>query len=261
MSKPTYTHSRSSHPWLTPLGAGVSVMIFSWLLSFSGCRIGNRVEENSQTDTVSGYYETKPYQLQMCAGISGVEECGAINSTTPVPAFLDEILINPTWLLVASRSKKIAYLTPPGGEGRYLPVQFGDDGTMVLPPSRTDAVQARNDPSCVRYKEITLEGTFARSAGPFETQTAFVPVGRLAFLISVEDLFVPACTNCSCTSTMQEFQDCYQDVTRCGSSSNEGNAFNQMIAKEIFDPYVNAGIIRADQISRTTGFSYTVDYR
>ena len=233
----------------------------SWLVGFSGCRFGNHVEESSQTDTVTGYFETKPYQLQMCAGLGGRETCGAISSTTPVPDFINNIFTNPTWMLVADATEKIVYLTPPGGKGQYLPARYGDDGSLSLPTSQTNAVQARNDPSCVRYQEVTLEGKFARSSGPFETRTKYTPVGRLTFLVEVLDLFVPNCTNCSCTSTMTEYQACYQDASQCGGSSAEANAVLQARAKAIFDTYVNAGIIRADQISSATGFSYTVDYR
>lgn len=250
-----------SHPWITPLGAGLGVLIVSWLLTLSGCRFGNHVEEGSQTDTVSGYYETKAFQLQMCAGLNGVETCGPINSTTPVPSFINDIITNPAWLLVASKADKIAYLTPPGGHGRYLPVRFGDDGSMVLPASQTNPVQARNDPACIRYQEVAIQGTYAKTSGPFETSTEYKPVGRLDFLIQVVDLFVPACTSCSCSATMMEFQNCYQDANQCGGSGSASNAELQARAKAIFDPYVNAGILTPGQISSATGFSYTVDYR
>lgn len=240
----------------------LGVLLTAWVTGLSGCRFGNHVEESQQEDPVSGYYETKPMLLAMCVGDSTSIPCYDVTGLTSVPEFIDGVFTNPTWMLVADSKERVAYLTPPGGQGRYLPVRYAS-GKLHLEPTGTEPVQARNDPGCLRRKIVTLDGAYTRTAGPFETQTNYRPSGRLDFEIQVIENFYPNpdCPTCSCDATMAEFEACYVDINQCGGSNAASNAMLQSRAKDLFDAYVQTGALDPTRISDTKVLGYIVDYQ
>jgi hypothetical protein len=234
--------------WFSYALSGVLAIVASWALS--GCYFGNKtVNQPVSTDGVTGFYETQPQTLKLCAATPG-EICPSA-PTNLIPAFISNILTNPVALELQDPSTRKAGLFPyNGGAGAQgFGVIAGPNKTLTPDPA-SGSQTLWDDPACTEQLDLSIEGSYTLTNGPWTSNTPNIPKsGRIQMTVTYT-IGVAG----SCTVSLQAMADCYADSTKCGSHS-------QSEVQTLFGPFISAAAMAATDISKVQSLAYEITYQ
>lgn len=248
-----YTISRTN--WLFYFGSAVVTIIVSWVFSsgLTGCRLGNHVEQLSQTDKVSGYYETQPQTLKFCA-THGSVDCKPA-TTNKIPGLLSQIFSNPVALILQNPSTGRAAFTRPKGDGSALPVYLGSDGRLSYLVSTSPQIIWK-DRACTGQLFLAESGKILKDTGPYTSGTSLPLSGRIQLQVQVINSF-----DGNCGPTLTALYRCYLSASQCGGTSPGENQQQQQEVQDLFGPYIDAGAMAPADIPNTSYLAYEVFYQ
>ncbi|OFZ17896.1 MAG: hypothetical protein A2X94_12705 [Bdellovibrionales bacterium GWB1_55_8] len=227
-------------------GPGVVTLILIWAVS--GCRFGNYVEYPQNPDTPMGYYETLPQDLNLCVTTNAASQCvkQPANLTPDIPA---KIMSDPVMFLVDEANPADAAIVSAFNRNYSIPISF-DPATMDLrllaqpteePLSNTCMdrfnVEAQGKLNRVEKYEITV-GSQTVSAS-----------GRVSLAFRVTESFQGECAD-----TMDALYECYMESASCTN-------YDPKVVKATFQPYIDAGLMTAEDIANVTDIGYEVSYQ
>jgi hypothetical protein len=228
----------------------------------TGCRLGNHVESQTDSDRTTGFYETKLEEATLATNVSPTE--------VPLPAGQ-----NPMPIVGEVFGHGIAQLilvdlgTGDGGavSGDYQKgdpaqqLQFDQDVGKLRIDGFYGPDVALAESVCEHKQEVTIMGDYTKT-GPFEVPTPHAVQGRLAFWARVTDKFYPSpgAGASACDATMALFEQCYAAESGCGSSDPTENQRRRARTLELFSPFVDAGVLNPADISRITQLFYHATY-
>ena len=65
----------------------------------------------------------------------------------------------------------------------------------------------------------------------------------------------------TCGPTFIEMQNCYLDINQCGGATPDVNETAQGIVRDLFDAYIQAGVMTSTDISKIKSVSFQVLYQ
>jgi hypothetical protein len=234
----------------------VAIVLSGALMSMSGCRFGNRVENaDPVTDEITGYYETQAQSLQFCVTTNNN---GTVCQSAPAnqtPATVSSVMTDPVGLALQDESTGYSYLVANANSSNNsaIPI-YADKSGEVSFVGNTTADTLFQDDQCTGQLFIEEEGSFKR-VNPYSFQ-GFTTYGRLSVNISMITE-----VRGTCAASLQAMQNCYNDVNQCGMSTLAENASEQAYVQGVFGPYIQAGVMTSADILNVTDLAYEVLYQ
>jgi hypothetical protein len=222
--------------------------------ALAGCQFGNRdVTTLTGYDTISGYYSSLPQSIAFHAEIgTGAprDQPGLVNQ---MPDFIKTVMGNPVML----------YFDDPIGGAASLRSHSDTTtgiGTMITSTTSTFGASstAYADVSGCRFQQaITNSGKFSQS--PTTSTIAGLNVrGKISLDYTITYSFIG--DDIDCNAVRANFQSCFQTGTT-GCSTDSASIFYPAFVKEVFGPFVNAGVMTDTEIGSTRGISYHAVYQ
>ncbi len=230
--------------------------------ALTGCRLGNRLEKITTPDDLSGYYEVTPKTLQFCASTSTVSRCEEVG-VEELPAILQVMMTDPVHLkrLSIATSDYTGDLefrnTLTGNDAIAIGGVYDKTGAIGVGASVTPewTIHETSTTSCKGAHRLTVLGTFSRYASPKPIAEGRTASGRLN--VTIEGSIRPTGL---CQQTLPYFSACYSDADACEGSTAEENQALQAFVRSIFERWVDAGAISAQDIADLTELAYIAQY-
>jgi hypothetical protein len=253
------TPNQYSRIWAGGIWAGAMALAFGALaLTLSGCRVGNYVVEPPGADTISGYYETAPQRLQVCAQLGTTTQASACVDANPsqVPAFLSVVVSNPVALIMSDLTHGYAFLVNPATR-QQLPLDVSTTDNQTLSFNGNTGTQTLwMDPACSRQLYVQEQGSINLTDPTRNSGSSLKITGRLDLVVDMAYSF-----DGSCAASLVAMQSCYTDRTQCGGSSDADNQNLQAAVNGVFGDFIQAGAMSATDIGQVVGLGYTVTYQ
>lgn len=230
-------------------------------LGATNCRFfGNYQESGAPADPYSGFYEMAPQSaslwlvhanrgtLQSDVSFNRIPEDGVnLSFSNPVAFLADNLDAGVGRIISLWDNRFYQYF-------RWTP----ETGALALTGSASPTA-AWDLSQCTYQTWYILAGNLRPGDGPFTTGTNRPLTGRIEMTVEATTRFEGA----DCVTFLDTLQNCYLDSMRCGpnSSTSEERKRRQGIATGLFGHYIDAGIIQATDISRSTALSYRIEYR
>ncbi len=220
------------------------------------CRFGNRVENATQADPISGFYETVPSSVEYCTTVSGSTQCLS-GLQLAVPDEIAPAMSNPVLLYFYDLTIGLYQFIPVTGTNYAWPVYAQIDGTLQGFEAPTPRQYWRSE-TCKISKSFEQNGKWTRTQGPWTSgkQDKFPPVGRISIdfqrIISFDG---------DCTSILKDTLACYNDFNTCAEGSLSANQAKQNEIRGIYNPYIEAGTMTINDIPKVSALGYEVSYR
>ncbi len=234
------------------LYVGLLSFIASWAIStMTGCRFGNHVESSAPSDTISGYYDAQAQSLTFCAS-HGTTNCQAA-ATNLVPALIAEELTNPTVLIVTDKVSGSAYFTSNARTSLPVTVDIANKTLRFL--GYTGAETLWLDDVCTSRTYLEESGSIQPAPANPVAGTGALTRGKIQLKVQVITTF-----DGTCGPSLQQMSDCYQDRTTCGGSNDGENRVLQSHVQNIFETYIQANVMSANDIPSMTSVAYEIQY-
>lgn len=231
-------------------------LIFSGIavssLLFAGCEFGNKTKTTlTGYDVISGYYVSLPQSIRFEAQIGNTPlktKNGVVND---IPDFLKAVMSNPTMLYFDDPVEGIgsirSRLDTANGIPTYINDKLGNFGAS--------STAASEIPGCRLTQEKVNFGTFTQLASTVlvsgvKARGTLSLDFTLGYTLTGEDI--------DCNPMRAQFKSCYVDGIGC--STDSGSIFYRPFVKETFDPYINVGLITADDIASFKSIGYNAVY-
>lgn len=222
-------------------------------LIFSGCEFGNKTKTTlTGYDTISGYYTSLPQAVSFRATLGTSAEIMKNGAVNDMPAFLKEVMANPTMLYFDDPIGGIGSIRSRVNTGTGIPTYIDDKlGSFGASSSASSEV-----PGCRLTQERENFGSFSQLANTVviagvKARGAISLDFTLKYTLTGEDI--------DCNPMRARFKSCYVEGTSC--SSDAGSIFYRAFLQETFDPYINVGLITADDIGTFRSLSYHATYQ
>jgi hypothetical protein len=196
--------------WI-PLYVGSTILVLA-LSTLTGCRFGNKVEQNNSTDpgTIVELWNTLPQSLTFCAEAAGQPSAYCRSTTTNyIPLETSYALTNPTLMVKFPSASDWYFINLSGDTTGALPVDVAGDGTLSM-LAGNDTAQFMVS-TCVAPFRMTIDQG-KRTHYDSAQDTADGPVqGRAAFRIS----WTTDTSSAGCADALQAASACWNDPDGC----------------------------------------------
>jgi hypothetical protein len=165
-------------------------------------------------------------------------------------------MTNPVAFIVQDATTGYSALTSPASNGKVaLPVYLNSDLSLGYDVITSDSTYW-TDPACTNRIEFSSWGKLDPNPN---IQS---PAGNSYPLSGGIEISFQVITQLkgNCTPTLQFMMNCYNDLTQCGGSSNTDNLQIQQEIFGIFDPMIQAQVIRVSDIPNLINYAYIVSY-
>lgn len=237
----------------TPTGRlGLSALS---LISFASCKIGNYVQNSAGPSSLAGFYETIPSgPITMCATLpqgNGTQTKCLVLPASHLDGLISGTLTDPVDLQYDATTG-LFFLAPSNDPtaNTKLPAIGDLQGDLSFPINAgslfgfTPMLDSHN--LCNVEVSLGIQGGKATSGGIFSSGSTLPILGRIAMDLTWD--YTPTGTDCSFISA------CYSDGTQCSSA-------DQSMVKFFYEPFVDAGILAATDLSQVLKLEYQVSYR
>jgi hypothetical protein len=248
--------------WTSYMAAGTAAIVLSWVLT--GCRIGNRVEQNngSTADTISGFYSTSPQTMEACVMKNGATDpnCTSL-STNSAPQALKDLMTDPVAVLLRDASSRTAHIFSPFA----TPDEEGSIPSFMVTADlsrRTLTREKQVAPVALWFDAACQETGLTVINAAMNTQGAGSSVGGFKISGRIQLKFESyVWLEGSCAATTQAIADCLADVTKCRQTDAQENQVAQDFWRDYYGPYIDAGLIAAADIPTVKTLGYGIVYR
>lgn len=250
--------------WASYFYSGSIALIVSWVLlvTLSGCRIGNHVDNGSSQDIgATGYYSTRPTSFTVKTSQTTGGNHILNMSVASVPGIVSDYFTDPTTLYQVDGPNGKYAIFPPGNPNSAQAVYLSANGKAFSVSAETGWQQAWTDPACQMDTTYTIIGTIdpLASGDPTSTSTSIgrIPLtGRLAFRATYETSFQGDCSN-----SWQALENCYQSLSSCPGSTAGDRTSAQQVAQSIYNYWVQVGALDPSEINVTSDLRFDVSYQ
>lgn len=228
--------------------SSLSVLLLA-LLSLGGCRVGTKTVTTYQGyDLLSGYYANEPRAYKVTVQIQG-EASPRIQSISPnqMPPVVTDVMTNPVMVYFEDPINGIASLRNPAQTSTGFQVNL-DPNTQIISSTLQSSLQG---PNCVLVQSVSRSGNLAQYPTPTLLNT-YSTRGALNLDYTISEVFQG--TNTDCSAWLQILATCYANATTCDATTSSSVHF-------IFDPFLNAGIITAADLTKVQSTSFTASFR
>jgi hypothetical protein len=223
-----------------------------------GCRFGNRVESTTErSEMFSGYYETKPQELTVCANASS-QKCAKVASNM-IPPLISQVMSNPVAFILKDQETGRALFIAPDGNGVTLPVFLNAQDLKLEFLGNTSPQPLFRDPECTHRLYLEENGALVKDGGvlyPHPAGGNLKTSGRVAMTISVV-----VTIDGECETSLQEVASCFGDASKCGAASAAENSEIQAEFQDMFSPFFQARVMSESDIPLLRSFGYEVSYQ
>lgn len=240
-----------------------ALLLTTTLLSMgmTNCRFfGNYQEGGASTDPYSGYFEMAPQSASLWVVHSNRGTLSANVSFQKVPQDgVNSTFSNPVAFIAENVESGVGRIISLWNTNFYQFFRWTPATGELAVAGPTSAIGAWDLSQCLYRTWFDLKGNLRPGDGPFTTGTNRPLSGRIEMLVEATTRF----DGPDCATFLDTLQSCYIDATRCGppSSTTEERKLRQGTATALFGPYIDAGIIAATDIARSTSLSYRIEYR
>lgn len=236
---------------------GSVAVAIAWTLT--GCVFGNHIIPATNPDTISGYYSTQAQTLKFFTTVNG-QDASADAPVTQIPSSVSAILTNPLWVQLQDPSTGAAQMSSPSDPSQYLAVDFqSDNQTFGINGSYNPATLWTN-PGCTIQEYIEVTGRI-EPPGDAPSSMAFLGTSyEIAGQVSM-DVWIEQRISGNCAWSLQAVSACYQDVSQCGGATSQDNQASQEYVQQLFSPYVQAGILTAQDIQTVSDIAFQISYQ
>jgi hypothetical protein len=252
--------------WAHYFYSGSIALIVSWvlLMTMSGCRFGNHVDDGVAPDIgASGYYSTRPTSYT----VSTFQTTGSSHvlqmSVASVPGILRNYFTDPTTLLMLDAASGSYAVFPPsnGSPSSYQLISLAANGKAFGASEELGWAQAWTDPACQINTTYTILGSINPLAASDPSSIALsigrVPLkGRLSLKATYETTFQG-----DCSSSWRGMQDCYQNLASCPGSTAAQQGESQAVAQDTYKFWIQAGALLLSEIGTTNDLRFDVSYQ
>ncbi len=240
-------------------GIYFSGLLFLGVLTLTSCRFGNKVVNPPGTqnpDTLSGFYETDPQALKVCATHESTK-CADINPGN-VPDEIAVYMSNPLYFQVSDPSTGAAFIEDPFGVGYKLHIFVDAQGALSYIDWSAPA-QLWEDPACTTRMYIEENGQLIPA-----TSTRIVTISNYALKMAGRmDLRLQLIYTYEgeCKASLQAMYNCYDDVNQCGASTDSANKSRHANVQSLFNYYIKQGVMEPQDILTLTNVAYDISYQ
>ena len=207
----------------------------------TGCRFGNYQEQQTSPDQWTGYYNTTPSSVRLCANTTEASNC-ADRPTNLVPDEVGVVMTDPVIFYVKNLELGQAYLIPKTKEDYALPIYLGEDHKSLSYIGSSAAAQVwPTETGCTTKFYLEESGKLASPRLSLKAQIIRTYDG-------------------DCTAALLAMQKCYLNAADCGEASASANREVQLGIAGLFDQYIDAGLMTAQDISKLVSVGYEVSY-
>lgn len=239
------------YPWSSAFIYGVTVLVLSWGLT--ACRFGTKEENNDRLlyscqAGWTGFYETKPQELAVCAVFDDSNEGGCILadlSMLPNSELID-FLTNPVGVQVSpTPGQTSAFIAKTDLEAGYPTLVDPVSGEIMAQVDRGTFPLLSSDPNCQEASYDTHYGQLSREAGR--------PVDDILTCGSLSGTMIQGADYSQCETSLTQIANCYANAANCGGMNRD-----DVIA--LFGLYVESGAVTLQDLPRVKGLFYGVTY-
>jgi hypothetical protein len=220
--------------------------------TLSGCRFGNRVEEAVRPRGYSGYYRTAPQTLTFCS-IHSSTDC-AQAPVNQIPSLIANVMTNPIALISRDDTGSSAYLAASDESGFALPTLVDVASSSLSYVGQTSPVALWDDPACTTRLYVDEAGSFTQSTSA-GTLAGKPLSGTLAITLSITRTI-----DGNCTASLTAMKSCYENESQCGGADSAENANLHEAVVAFFDPFIQAGVLPAANLTQASVLAYEVRY-
>lgn len=234
------------------LNQGIFFGITLFSLLFAGCEFGNKTKTTlTGYDTISGYYMSLPQSVTFQVLIGTTPPATKNGVVNDIPTFLKAVMANPTMLYFDDPVEGIGSIRSRLDTANGIPTYI-DDKLGSFGASSTAASEI---PGCRLTQEKTNFGTFTQLAN-----TVLISGVKARGTLSLDFTLIYTLTgeDIDCNPMRARLKSCYVDGIDC--STDAGSIFYRPFVKETFDPYINVGLITADDIASFKSVGYRAVY-
>lgn len=219
----------------------------------SGCEFGNHSETTlSGYDVISGYYSTLPQSIAFRAQVGLGAPRTKSGLVAEIPDFLKTVMDNPTMLYFDDPLKGWGSIRSRVDTSLGIPTTI-DLGATTFAESTSAYAEVAG---CQLTQDIVHSGGFSQL--PSTQVISGVTVrGTLSLDYALDYTLIGM--DVDCDPMRDQMKDCYANGLNC--ATDPASIFYQPFLQEVFDPYVNAGLMTADEIATVRSVGYTAVYR
>lgn len=231
-------------------------------LSLSGCILGNQSipattsVSNEPIDKISGFYITEPKSLSYSAELSlGNSPRIATAAPTNMPSEVSNTMTNPVLLVISNMKTGLADIGTFDGK---FPISLLVQSDLSLAATwNTHAHTYWRDPLCKNYATYSVGGQLS------QTTTRKAPLNFIKTISGEMQIQFRVLSRFrgNCTTTFQALSACYQDAAQCGGATGADNIQLQTHVLSVFQPWIQAGVFTASEISSLTQFGFEATYQ
>ncbi len=252
--------------WASYFYSGSIALIVSWvlLITMSGCRLGNHVEQSPTQDIgKSGYYSTRPTSYT----VSTTQTTGGNHvlnmSVASVPSLVSDYFTDPTTLLLvdAASGKYVVYPPTNQNPSAYQPIFLAADNKTFSINEETGWEVAWTDSACLINTTYTLTGS-VNSLSASDPTSVSTSMGRIPLTgrLSVQATYRTSFQG-NCVASWQGMGDCYQNLSSCPGSTAAQQGNFQELAQATYKFWVQVGALNPNEISVTDDLRFDVSYQ
>ena len=269
---------------------GTLAVMLSWVMTFSGCRLGNREEGGGLPpgnpgarvpegkELFTGYYKTTATRVNFCALYKTRSEtdqeiervnCVEINNENlpglrtvaeRVPTFTASVMTDPFLFLAKSATSAEGYMINgirKNEDLNNLPrfnINIGHAGKLAHSGqiSNYNPITLWEDPNCAAAPGLELKGQLLPDGEPEPDMLA--DEGRFAGNLLVYTVTTKDCTN----ATYVSMAACFKDPAACPADAPGVDW--QQLARDYYEPWAELGVIEFDNMSNFLFRFYEVSY-
>ncbi len=238
------------------------------ILGLTGCRIGNRIEQAAQPDTLSGLYGAEAKSFEACVVLSDDTVSCTPANTNLVPSEIGAVFSNPVGFIVDDTTGEAMFTNPfySSDKAPWLPsfidvttrkIQYSgkDTESVVLTDWLPEEV---ND--CMVQLELNEEGALVdqdKGKVMYDAELS----GRIQLSVEVLRVFAPIPDRPDECLAMREYlEDCYSDLNLCMGTGTPQNTARRAEVAGIYQLFVETNLIQPSQISDVVARYYKVTY-
>ncbi len=234
---------------------GIFAVIASWLLT--GCKLpkfGNSTSQDPPpAESKTGYYETAPQSLKLCATFSTAQNCNPnVNPAYVNPELAYYGIDNP--IIYYAEDGTYGSLRKATNPNMGLALTHNDDGSN-LEITAGGTTRAWDDDRCNFRLDLEMRDGKIRRDIPASGNLSVPISGRFEAYFTVTYTFTGVCD-----SSFAGIKACYQNLADCPTGSDT-QANWQSKAHAYFEQWIEEGTMTADDIPNVQAVSYEVQYR
>ncbi len=239
-----------------------------FLIFLSACRVGNYIEQPPQLkfEEITGYYRMEPSSLFLSAEHNS--SLRAEISLEHMPTTFKKIYTNPIHFYLVNTRTGGAFLTnyrddPLDDKARKFPVYLDTKGGLYY-TQETQPETLWLDDDCKTYVILSEEGSLYKFDTPLKNEVLKLDIIGKIELKTTLSIVMKELKKGSCETTLKDIERCYLDVSpyqNCDGSTDEDNEKNYHSVHAFFDPFIAAGVMKAEDIAAFKAMHFEAQYK